>query len=88
MALSALPPRARSRYGFLLSDLANGATMSRAHGSLAHSKPYYKTPGSRETEIFANVIGISDKSAIAAQMLERLFPALYREVMDLLETIQ
>ncbi len=38
--------------------------------------------------MFANVVGISGESEIAAQMVERLFPDLYREVMDLLETIQ
>ena len=77
--------------GMLLSDLADGATKSRAHGSFRHNNAYYEERvmiGGRETEIFANVVGISGESEFAERMVERFFPALYQEVMDLLKSIK
>ena len=44
--------------------------------------------GGRETEIFANVVSISGESELAARLVERLFPALFRQVMGILETIK
>ena len=44
--------------------------------------------GGRETEIFANVVGISGESEFAERMVEHFFPALYQEVMDLLKSIK
>ena len=77
--------------GMLLSDLADGATKSRAFGSFRHNEAYYKERlmiGGRETEIFANVVGISGESEFAERMVEHFFPALYQEVMDLLKSIK
>ena len=75
----------------LLSDLADGATKSRAHGSFRHDNAYYEErvmTGGRETEIFANVVSISGESEFAERMVEHFFPALYQEVMDLLKSIK
>ena len=75
--------------GGLLSDLADGATVSRATGSIRHKAAYYKQwIDGRETEIFANVVSIAGESEMGARMVERLFPALYREVMALLEGVK
>ena len=75
----------------LLSDLADGATKSRAHGSFRHNNAYYRErlmTGGRETEIFANVVGISGESEFGERMVKHFFPALYQEVMDLLKSIK
>ena len=75
--------------GVLLSDLADGATVSRAAGSFKHLASYYKQwPDGRVTEIFANVVSIAGESEMGTRMIERLFPALYREVMELLEGLK
>ena len=82
--------RGQKGVGVLLSDLADGATYGRASGTFKHTKAYYqarKASGGRQTEIFANVVGISGEGEISARMVERLFPELYRSVMELLETI-
>ena len=76
--------------GMLLSDLADGATMGRASGSFKHPASYYKArskSGGRETEIFANIVGLAGESPMGAKLVERLFPSLTREVERLLEKI-
>ena len=77
--------------GMLFSDLADGATKNRTYGSFRHGDAYYKERimiGGRETEIFANVVGISGESEFAERMVKHFFPALYQEVMDLLKSIK
>ena len=77
--------------GMLFSDLADGATKHRAYGSIRHSDAYYKErlmSGGRETEIFANVVGISGESEFGERLVKHFFPALYQEVMDLLKSIK
>ena len=83
--------KAEKGAGMLLSDLAHGATKGRAFGSFRHKKAYYEErimTGGRETEIFANVVGISGESEFAERMVKHFFPALYQEVMDLLKSIK
>ena len=77
--------------GMLFSDLAHGATKGRAAGSYQHSDAYYRErlmSGGRETEIFANVVGISGESEFGERLVKHFFPALYQEVMDLLKSIK
>ena len=65
--------KAEKGVGMLLSDLAHGATKGRAFGSFRHKKAYYEErimTGGRETEIFANVAGISGESEFAERMVK------------------
>ena len=68
--------RKEKAVGVFLSDLADGATFSRASGSFKHLASYYKQwPDGRATEIFANVVSLAGESEMGARMVERLFPA-------------
>ena len=65
----------------LMSDASDIVTRGRARDVWKHPEEYNAQAGNRETEVFANIVGMAGESPFAAKLAEHFFPATYRQVM-------